>query len=173
MKYVRCTLRDSRIRSEMSWNSTHAKIWTLEQPASLYSAFVSWRNLNDTLLNTFSRNKRQKNCEESRWRSQSALVWPYAMSCLDAKISLVPKHQLIVPPTLLAPPTDTRTHTATKIQRRKQESLQVRKYVSSTKACYKSHKNRSLMLPINDWNYWQNYKAALNDSLFVVQFKKS
>ena len=26
MKYVRCTIRDSRIRSEMSWNSTHTKI---------------------------------------------------------------------------------------------------------------------------------------------------
>ena len=27
----------------------------------------------------------------SRWWSQSTLVWPLAMSCLDAKISLVPK----------------------------------------------------------------------------------
>ena len=39
----------------------------------------------------------------SRLWSQGALVWPLAMSCLDAKIPLVPKHQLfIVPPTLLA-----------------------------------------------------------------------
>ena len=28
-----------------------------------------------------SRNKRQKNCEESRWQSQSALVWPLAQQC--------------------------------------------------------------------------------------------
>ena len=33
--------------------------------------------------NTCSRNKRRKNCEESRWRSQSALVRPLAMSCLS------------------------------------------------------------------------------------------
>ena len=38
-----------------------------------------------------------------------------AMSCLDAKISLVPKHQLIVPPTLLAPATHISTDKATKI----------------------------------------------------------
>ena len=38
-----------------------------------------------------------------------------AMSCLDAKISLVPKHQLIVPPTVLAPATHIRTDKATKI----------------------------------------------------------
>ena len=31
MKYVRCTVRVSRIRSEMSWSSTHIKIWTLKQ----------------------------------------------------------------------------------------------------------------------------------------------
>ena len=30
-KYVRCTVRDSRIRSEMSWSSIHTKIWTLKQ----------------------------------------------------------------------------------------------------------------------------------------------
>ena len=46
------------------------------------------------LLNTCSRNKRQKNCEEFRWRSQIAPVRPLAMpSLIDAKISLVPKHQ--------------------------------------------------------------------------------
>ena len=31
MKNVHCTLRDSQIRSEMSWGSTHTKIWTLKQ----------------------------------------------------------------------------------------------------------------------------------------------
>ena len=38
---------------------------------------------NVMLLNTCSRNKRRKNCEESRWRSQSALVRPLAMSYLN------------------------------------------------------------------------------------------
>ena len=35
---------------------------------------------------------------------------------LDAKISLVPKHQLIVPSTLLAPATEIRTHKTTQTQ---------------------------------------------------------
>ena len=39
------------------------------------------------------------------------------MSCLDAKISLVPKHQLIVPPTLLVPATHIHTEKATNPQR--------------------------------------------------------
>ena len=68
------------------------------------------------LLITFIRHKRWRNCEQSRWRSQSTLVWPWAMSCLDAKISMVPKHQLIVPSTSLAPTIDIRTHKATKPQ---------------------------------------------------------
>ena len=84
MKYVRCTVRDCWIRSKMFWSSTHTKIWTLKQ---LHHC-TQW-----------------KNCEETRWRSQSAPVWPLAKSRLDAKISLVPKHQLIVPSTLLAPAT--------------------------------------------------------------------
>ena len=37
------------------------------------------------------------------------------MSCLDAKISLVPRHKLIVPSTLLAPATHIRTDKATEI----------------------------------------------------------
>ena len=37
------------------------------------------------------------------------------LGTVSAKISLVPKHQLIVPSTLLAPATDIRTHKATKI----------------------------------------------------------
>ena len=67
------------------------------------------------LLNTFSGNKRRKNCEGSKWWSQSSVVWHLAMSCLDAKISLVPKHQFIVPSTLLAPATEIRTHKAMKV----------------------------------------------------------
>ena len=43
------------------------------------------------------------------------LTFNAAMSCLDAQISLVPKYQLIVPPTLLAPATHIQTHKATKI----------------------------------------------------------
>ena len=86
------------------WNRTH-KLWNMcvvpftiaelsqkcleaaptlnmnpETTPSLYLAFESWRYLNVMLLNTFSRNKRRKNCEEYRWRSLSAPVWPYAMS---------------------------------------------------------------------------------------------
>ena len=34
-------------------------------------------------LNSCSCYKRRKNCEESRWRSQNALVWPLAMPCLN------------------------------------------------------------------------------------------
>ena len=61
--------------------------WTA---ASVYLKFESWRYLNVMLLNTFSRNKGRKNCQEPKWRSQSALVWLLAMSCLDPKISLGP-----------------------------------------------------------------------------------
>ena len=50
-------------------------------------------------------------------RIKSAVVRPLAMPCLiDAKISLVPKHQLIVPSTLLALATNIRTYKVTKIQ---------------------------------------------------------
>ena len=42
------------------------------------------------------------------------LTFSAAMSCLDVKISLVPKHKLIVPSTLLAPATHIRTDKATK-----------------------------------------------------------
>ena len=43
------------------------------------------------------------------------LTFSAAMSCLDAKISLVPKHKLIVPSTLLAPATHIQTDKATMI----------------------------------------------------------
>ena len=45
----------------------------------------------------------------------TGLTFGTAMSFLNAKISLVPKHQLVVPPTLLAPATHIRTDKATKI----------------------------------------------------------
>ena len=64
----------------MSWSSTQTKNVDPSTGASLYSAFESWRYFSVMLLNTFSRNKRRKNCEESRLRSLSALVWFYAMS---------------------------------------------------------------------------------------------
>ena len=69
------------------------------------------------LLNTFSRNRRRKNnnCEEPRWQSQSDLVWLLAMSWFRRKISLVPSIKIIVLSTLLAPATLIITHTATKI----------------------------------------------------------
>ena len=40
------------------------------------------------LLNTFSYCKREQNCEETKWLSQSALLWPLAgseISCLNPK----------------------------------------------------------------------------------------
>ena len=43
------------------------------------------------------------------------LTFSAAMSCLDAKISLAPKHKLIVPSTLLAPATHIQTDKATMI----------------------------------------------------------
>ena len=64
------------------------------------------------LLNTFSRSKRRKNCQESRWRS---LTLSRVNVMLDAKIYLVPMHQLVAPATLLAPATEIRTHKATEI----------------------------------------------------------
>ena len=64
----------------MSRSSSRTKICTPQTAASLYSAFESWRYFNVMLLNTFSRNKRRKNCEESRWLSPRALVWPSAKS---------------------------------------------------------------------------------------------
>ena len=77
--------------------------------ASRYTAF-ELKMFNVMLLKTCSRNKRRKNCEESRRRSQSALVRPLARPCLiEAKILLVPKHQLIVPSTLLALATNIRS----------------------------------------------------------------
>ena len=52
-------------------------------------------HLNAMLLNTCIRNERRKNCEESIWQSQSALVWPLTMPRLiDAKISLVPNRPI-------------------------------------------------------------------------------
>ena len=56
------------------------------------------------LLNTFSHYiKDKEKCEEPRWWSQSASCLTLSNVLLDAKISLVPMHQLIVPSTLLAP----------------------------------------------------------------------
>ena len=47
------------------------------------------------------------------------LTFSAAMSCLEAKISLAPKHQLMVPSTLLAPATHIPTDKATKPQSHK------------------------------------------------------
>ena len=91
---VRCTVHDSRIRSEMSWGSIHTKINMnpLNSCITVHSVWIM-TIFNVMLLNSCSRNKRWKNCEESIWQSQSALVWSLTMPCLiDAKISLVPKH---------------------------------------------------------------------------------
>ena len=50
---------------------------------------------NDILSNTLSSNKRQKNCEEPRFSGLKVPLFDLlAMSCLDAKISLVPNFNL-------------------------------------------------------------------------------
>ena len=81
----------------------------------MYSVFESGRYLNVTLLNTFSRNKRRKNCEESRWRSQSARLTLSNVIFRYQNLIGSYKHQLMVPSTLLDPATHIRTDKATKI----------------------------------------------------------
>ena len=88
-KYVRCTVCDRRIRSAAST----LKYEPLDSCITVHNVWIM-KIFNVMLLNTCTRDKRRKNCEEFRWRSQSAPVRPLAMpSLIDAKISLVPKHQ--------------------------------------------------------------------------------
>ena len=55
---------------QMSWSSTHTKIWTRQQLHHCTQHLNHEDNyFNAMLLNTFSSNKRSKNCEESKWRS--------------------------------------------------------------------------------------------------------
>ena len=102
MKYVRCTVRVAELGQKCLQAAPTLKYEPLNSCITV---------LSDGIMKIFKcyaskrRNKRRKNCEETRWRSQSAPVWPLAKSRLDAKISLVPKHQLTVPSTLLAPAT--------------------------------------------------------------------
>ena len=81
-KYVRCTGRESRIRSEMSWSSIYTKNEALNSCITVHSVWIM-KIFNLMPLTICSRNKGRKNCEESRWRSQSALFRPLAMSCLN------------------------------------------------------------------------------------------
>ena len=85
----------------------------LSTAASLYSPFESWRYFSVMLQNTFSRNKRRK-----LWRINMAVSKCPCLTLsnvmLDAKISLVPTHQLIVPSTILALATNIRTYKDTK-----------------------------------------------------------
>ena len=85
----------------------------LSTAASLYSPFESWRYFSVMLQNTFSRNKRRK-----LWRINMAVSKCPCLTLsnvmLDAKISLVPTHQLIVPSTILALATNIRIYKATK-----------------------------------------------------------
>ena len=71
------------------------------------------------LLKTFSCDKRRQKCEEQKDGGLKVPLFDLsaAMSCLEAKISLAPKHQLMVPSTLLAPATHIPTDKATKPQR--------------------------------------------------------
>ena len=73
------------------------------------------------LLNTFSGDKRRESCEKTKLAVSKCpcLTFSAAMSCLDAKIALVPQHQLIVPLTLLAPATHVRTDKANNPQSHK------------------------------------------------------
>ena len=60
-KYVRCTVRDSRIRWEMPWGSIHTKItkiWTLNSFITVHSVQIRTMS-NVMLLNTFRCNKRR------------------------------------------------------------------------------------------------------------------
>ena len=72
------------------WNRTH-KLWnTCVVPFAIAELGQKCLEAAPTCTKIFSRNKRRKIREESRWWSQNALVWPLGMSCLNAKISLVP-----------------------------------------------------------------------------------
>ena len=109
MKYVRCTVRDSRIRSEMSWGSTHIHC-TQRLNHKDISMLCFW-----TPLAVIK--------DEIMWRIKMAvskcpcLTLSRVNVMLDAKIPLVLTHQRIVPSTLLAPATNIRTYKATKPQR--------------------------------------------------------
>ena len=72
----------------MSFNQACQKLYSdkvsevvIFGPISNFARSLQASPLNITFPNTCSRNKRRKHCEESRWRSQSALVRPLAMSC--------------------------------------------------------------------------------------------
>ena len=94
-KYVRCTVRDSRICQKCLEVASTLKYEPLNSCITVHRVWIM-KIFNVMLLNTCSRNERwKKNCEESTfiWRSQSALVLPLTMPCLiDANISLVPEH---------------------------------------------------------------------------------
>ena len=71
---VRSIVRVSRIRSEISWSSTHTKIWTMQQ---LHHCTQRLNHKDISMLcflTPLAVIKEEKNCKESRWRSQSALV---------------------------------------------------------------------------------------------------
>ena len=79
-KYVRCTVRDSRIRSRKCLEAPSTlKYEPLNSCITVHSDWIM-KIFNVMLLNACSRNKRRKNCEESNWRSQSAFVRPLAIN---------------------------------------------------------------------------------------------
>ena len=118
MKYVRCTVRDSQIRSEMSWSSTHTKIWTLKNlhhcTQHLNHKYISMSSF-ETPLAVIKDEKIVKN--QDGGLKCLCLTLSRVNVTLDAKISFVPTHQLIVPSTLLAPATHIRTHKVTQPRR--------------------------------------------------------
>ena len=71
-----------------------------------------------------------------------------AMSCLDAKISLVPKHQLIVPSTLLAPATESKH---TKPQRYIRSNHWHMSYFEQRHVAYRHERSRMTLLTPPTW----------------------
>ena len=59
---------------------------------------------------------------------------------VDAKISLVPTHQLIVPSTLLAPAREIRTHKATKIHTFKPLTYELKKGINDLDSSTGTHR---------------------------------
>ena len=79
MKYVCCTVRDSRELGQKylhrSSTHMHENTGTLKPSCiTVLSVLIMKMFKCYGSINTFSRNKSRKKCEESRWRSQSAFV---------------------------------------------------------------------------------------------------
>ena len=81
-KYVRCTVGDSRIGHKCLEAASTLEYEPLNSCITVHSVWIM-KIFYVMLPVTCTRNKRRKNCEGSRWRSQSALVRPLPMPCLN------------------------------------------------------------------------------------------